>query len=106
LYLRVLPKANASFAPEVLAHPLVRAWQVHAPEVVYYEYKHAALQRSVMVIIGIPGEAIRTGPNLPGTGHKVRQAGRQLAPINQIENERRRYQPYAKGFTGDSHPGK
>ena len=85
LYLRVLPEADASFAPEVLAHQLMRARQVHAPEVVYYEHKHAGLQRAVMVTAEIPGEAIGDRADLPGIDQIIRQAGRELALINRIE---------------------
>ncbi len=50
-YLRVLPEVNASFAPEVYVHEMLRAKNVKVPEVVYFEHYNEAVQRSVMVTI-------------------------------------------------------
>jgi len=38
-YLRVLPEAGASFAPEVTAHTLLRQRQVNVPEAIYFEQR-------------------------------------------------------------------
>ena len=45
-YLRVLPEAGASFAPEVRAHALLRARGVAVPVVIYFEHCHPALRRA------------------------------------------------------------
>ncbi len=52
-YLRVLPEVNASFAPEVYVHEMLRAKNVKVPEVVYFEHYNEAVQRSVMVTIPV-----------------------------------------------------
>ncbi len=86
-YLRVLPEAGDSFAPEVRAHALLRARGVAVPEVVYFEHCNPALQRSVMVTTAIPG-----GPGgRRAVGRDTREilaaAGRDLAVINSLAVE-------------------
>ena len=57
-YLRVLPEVNASFAPEMYVHELLRTKDVKVPDVVYFEHYNEALQRSVMVTTAIKGKHI------------------------------------------------
>ncbi len=48
-YLRVLPEAGDSFAPEAHVHTLLRQRGARVPEALYLEHRNEALQRSVMV---------------------------------------------------------
>jgi aminoglycoside phosphotransferase (APT) family kinase protein len=84
LYLRILPERDASFAPEAYAHSLLRMRQVRVPEVIYFEHYNPALRRSAMVTTEILGQAIGHGLRPPNVRQIVRQAGRELARINQI----------------------
>ncbi len=86
-YLRVLPEVGASFAPEVLAHRLLRHGDVHVPDVVYFEHRNKVLQRSVMVTTEVEGEHI--DHSLPDEVMRqiLWEAGRDLALINSIPVE-------------------
>lgn len=81
-YLRVLPEPGASFAPEVLAHRLLRQHNVRVPDVITFEHRNQALQRSVMITTEVEGEPI--DPGLPDEAKRriLREAGRDLAVIN------------------------
>lgn len=83
-YLRVLPEAGASFAPEVRVHALLRERGVSVPEVVYFEHRNEALQRSVMVTTAIAGDHVGRRPVDDDTGRILVAAGRDLAVINSI----------------------
>lgn len=84
LYLRVLPERGASFAPEALAHDLLRHHGVSVPEVVYYEAGNELLQRSIMVTTEIPGTAL-TRSSLGNDSQSILdKAGQCLAIINAI----------------------
>ncbi len=83
-YLRVLPEVNASFAPEVYVHEMLRAKNVKVPEVVYFEHYNEAVQRSVMVTTAIKGKHIGHYHVNEVTGNVLVEAGRDLAVINSI----------------------
>ena len=86
-YLRVLPEADASFAPEVRAHTLLRAHGVAVPEVIYFEHCNPVLQRSVMVTTEIPGSPVGRWAVERDTREIVAAAGRDLAVINSLAVE-------------------
>jgi hypothetical protein len=86
-YLRVLPEADASFAPEVRAHALLRARGVAVPEVIYFEHCNAALQRSVMVTTEIPGSHFGHRAVDRDTRDILAAAGRDLAVVNSLAVE-------------------
>jgi len=83
-YLRVLPEVNASFAPEVYVHEMLRAKDVKVPEVVYFEHYNEAVQRSVMVTTAIEGKHIGHYPANEVPRSILVEAGRDLAIINSI----------------------
>jgi aminoglycoside phosphotransferase len=77
-YLRIAEGRDASLAPEVQAHTLLRARGVSVPEVIYYEVLNADLERDVMITTEIPGEPVASlgfDAHTPGI---LRQAGRDL----------------------------
>ena len=82
-YLRVLPGEDASFAPEVAAHTLLRQRQVNVPEVIYFEQSNELLQRSIMMTTAIKGRPLSQSPDLPVEVREaiVTEAGRDLALI-------------------------
>ncbi len=83
-YLRVLPEVNASFAPEVYVHAMLRAKDVKVPEVVYFEHYNEALQRSVMVTTAIKGKHIGHYPVNEVSRNTLVEAGQDLAVINSV----------------------
>jgi aminoglycoside phosphotransferase (APT) family kinase protein len=83
-YLRVLPEENASFAPEVYVHSLLSAQNLHVPEIVYFEHTNNAFQRSVVVTTAIAGTPIPLDGSPEAMASVLRQAGRELALINQV----------------------
>ncbi len=83
-YLRVLPEAGASFAPEVGVHELLRARGVSVPVVVHFEHRNAALQRSVMVTTAIPGHPLARSDLDRYTPAILHRAGQDLAIINSL----------------------
>jgi aminoglycoside phosphotransferase len=84
-YLRILPELDASFAPEVYVHMLLWARGLRVPEVVYFEYVHPALQRSVMITTEIPGHALGYGARTPDVRPILHHAGQELARVNAVE---------------------
>ncbi len=84
-YLRILPELDASFAPEVYVHTMLRAHGLCVPEVVYFEHLHPTLQRSVMITTEIPGQAIGYGSHADDVHPIIRHAGRELARINTVK---------------------
>lgn len=88
-YLRVLPEAGASFAPEVLVHWRLRALGVRVPEVIYFEDGYAPLQRSVMVVSEIHGSPLASSAGFaPSQLDTIATAaGCDLARINAIAVE-------------------
>ena len=85
-YLRVLPEADATFAPEVVAHQRMCALGVKAPEVVYYEPIYEPLQRSVMLVREIAGAPLSRSPGLDSAtlAAIAEAAGADLARINSL----------------------
>jgi hypothetical protein len=83
-YLRILPEANESFAPEVRVHELLRTKNVKVPKVVYFEHYNESLQRSVMVTGEIKGKHIGCYPANEIPRSILVEAGRDLAVINSI----------------------
>jgi aminoglycoside phosphotransferase len=83
-YLRVLPEVNASFAPEVYVHAMLRAKDVKVPEVVYFEHYNEAVQRSVMVTTAIKGKHIGHYHVNEVNRNVLVEAGRDLAIINSV----------------------
>src|SRR5258708_12709093 len=81
-YLRVLPEINASFAPEVYVHKLLRDKQVKVPEVIYFEHCNELLQRSVMVTTEIKGTHLGHCSAQQNQRTILYEAGRNLAVIN------------------------
>jgi aminoglycoside phosphotransferase (APT) family kinase protein len=83
-YLRMLPEADASFAPEVAAYTLLRARGVSVPEIVYFAHRDAILDRSVMVTTEIPGQPLARLGLDRHTQHVLYRAGQDLAAINSL----------------------
>ena len=83
-YLRVLPEADASFAPEVGVHQQLRARGVGVPAVIHFEHRNAALQRSVMVTREMPGHALDRSGLDRHTPAILHRAGQDLATINSL----------------------
>ena len=83
-YLRLLPEIDASFAPEVYIHQLLRAKGVKVPEVVYYEHYNEVLRQSLMLITEIKGTHLGNCTSLEDQKAILREAGRDLALINSI----------------------
>lgn len=83
-YLRVAEEREASLAPEVRVHELLRRRGVRVPEVVYFEHFHEGLQRSVMLTTEIEGESIEHRPAHERLREALIPAGRDLAIINSI----------------------
>ncbi len=83
-YLRLLPEIDASFAPEVYIHQLLRAKGVKVPEVVYYEHYNEVLLQSLMLITEIKGTHLGHCTCLEDQQAILREAGRDLVLINSI----------------------
>jgi aminoglycoside phosphotransferase (APT) family kinase protein len=83
-YLRILPEAGASFAPEALAHTLLREHGALVPEIIYLEHCNESLQRSVMVTTAIAGQSLAHISRGQDIRKIVQAAGRDLALINSI----------------------
>jgi aminoglycoside phosphotransferase (APT) family kinase protein len=83
-YLRVLPEQDASFAPEALAHRLLRERGVTVPDILYVEDLNPVLGRSVMLTTEIPGRALGYASVPPQIHDILLAAGRDLARINSI----------------------
>ncbi len=92
-YLRVLPEAGASFAPEVAIHRRLRQMHVKVPHVIYFEPCYEPLQRSSMVVTEVPGLPVRLPVSRsarldPKALHAIMlEAGRDLARINTMAVE-------------------
>ena len=88
-YLRVLPEEGASFAPEVVAHRLLRHLQANVPEVIYFDHCYEPLQQSVMVTTEVKGLPISQSSELRQEELEsiVIEAGRDMARINSVKVE-------------------
>jgi aminoglycoside phosphotransferase (APT) family kinase protein len=83
-YVRILPEAGASFAPQVRVHQQLRELGVRVPEVIYYEDLNEQLQRSVMITTAMPGRSVAEAGIGPETERILYEAGQDLARINSI----------------------
>ena len=83
-YLRVLPEADATFAPEVAAHGILRRRGVHVPEVVYWEDRNRLIDLSVMITTEIKGTSIAHNGRQSGLPEILREAGRDIALFNSV----------------------
>ncbi len=86
-YLRVLPETGASFAPEVLAHRLLREREASVPEVISFEHCNETLGHSVMVTTEIRGQSLSSRADAQAQRRVLRAAGRDLAIINSLSVE-------------------
>jgi aminoglycoside phosphotransferase (APT) family kinase protein len=86
-YLRVAEVCDASLAPEVCVHELLRERGVKVPDIVYFEPFDARLQRSIMVTTEIRGEHVGQRRVDGDTKEVLRAAGRDLAVINSVPVE-------------------
>jgi aminoglycoside phosphotransferase (APT) family kinase protein len=85
-YVRVLPRVGESFAPEAAVHEQLRELGVLVPAVVFFAERHPLLERSVMIVEALLGEALF---HAPASNHKmleqvVTDAGRDLAHLNSL----------------------
>lgn len=83
-YLRVAEEREASLAPEVYVHQVLRARGVHVPAVVHYEPLDARLERSVMVTTAVAGTPVGHAPLGNALPAILRAAGRDLAGLNSL----------------------
>lgn len=83
-YLRILPEQDMGFGVEVHVHQLLLQKGVRVPEVISFENHHEALGMSVMLVREIPGSSAGDGVTLGEYESILREAGRQLALINQV----------------------
>ncbi len=83
-YLRILPEADATFAPEARAHQLARQLGCAVPEVLAYEAQDPVLERSTMLTTEIPGQPLDPGADPAVVRAAMMAAGRDLARINSI----------------------
>jgi aminoglycoside phosphotransferase len=81
-YLRVLPEADVSFAPEVFVHNALFARGVHVPEVIHFEHYHEEFQRSLIVTTAIAGLSLARAASPKVITSVLREAGRELALLN------------------------
>jgi aminoglycoside phosphotransferase len=88
-YLRVLPEAGASFAPEGAIHRQLRCRQVKVPQVLYFEACYEPLQRSIMVVDEVPGQPVSASAQLepPALQAILLEAGQDLARLNEVSVE-------------------
>jgi aminoglycoside phosphotransferase (APT) family kinase protein len=104
-YLRILPEENASFAPEVYVHSMLAARTLHVPEIVYFEHYNDAFQRSIVVTTAIAGTRISTRASTRAMEPVLRQAGRELALLNQTPVDGfgwvQRTAPHVDGLAAD-----
>jgi len=84
-YLRVLPEKDMSFGVEVYLHRLLRQADVQVPEVIHFEPRHDLLGMSIMLVTEIPGSDASECLSAEMYANLMKDAGRQIARINQIE---------------------
>lgn len=82
-YLRICPDAGVSLAAEVAAHRQLIAMGLRVPQVLHFEPHNPIFQRSLMLVRAVPGRAIGSQPP-PRVDLVLRQAGREIARLNQI----------------------
>lgn len=84
LYMRVLPEANASFAPEVAVHRRLRELGAMVPEVVLWQHYNPQLERSLMLTTAIAGRDLQAQVRVDDLGPVLRAVGRDLARIHSL----------------------
>jgi aminoglycoside phosphotransferase (APT) family kinase protein len=83
-YLRLAETPQASLASEARVHMLLRERGVRVPDVVSFEPFEETLGRSVLITTEIAGEPVAARAVDATTRRIVREAGRELAIINEI----------------------
>lgn len=85
-YVRVLPRAGESFAPEVAVHEQLRQLGVRVPAVVFFAERHPLLERSAMIVEALPGAALFHAYAIQRDTMEqvVADAGRDLARLNSL----------------------
>ena len=83
-YLRLAEGPEASLAPEVLAHDVLRSRGVRVAQVVHFEPFNQDVGRSVMVTTEIPGRSLAEHHQGIDVGAVLAAAGRDLALINRV----------------------
>lgn len=86
-YSRVELEQEESFESQVHVHQILMAKGIHVPEVVAFENHNELLGRSVMLTKAIPGKAIGYDDQAPSTHQILREAGRDLAFVHQVQVE-------------------
>ena len=81
-YLRVLPEAGASFAPEALAHVRLSVAGVRLPQMLGWEAHSPLLGRSTMLTAELPGRALAEHSGPLDRAALLAEAGRDLARVN------------------------
>lgn len=87
-YLRILPEAENSFAPEKFIYQRLRALGVRVPEVVFFEHHNDLVRHSIMVTTEIPGVAVGYGKDRLALHDVVFQAGQELAIVHSLPVDR------------------
>jgi aminoglycoside phosphotransferase (APT) family kinase protein len=107
LYLRVLPEADATFAPEVWALVRLRERGARVPAVVAHAPRDERLQRAVMIVAAVPGAPLAPDHGPEVARRVLRAAGRDLALLQTVPVEGfgwvRRDRDRVTGLTGE-HP--
>jgi aminoglycoside phosphotransferase (APT) family kinase protein len=83
-YLRLSETPDATLGPEARVHALLRERGVRVPDVIFFEPFDETLGRSVMITSEIAGEPVAARELDATTRRIVREAGRELAIINQL----------------------
>ncbi len=86
-YLRVLPEAGASFAPEVRVLELLHTRGVSAPQVVYFSHHEPTLGASALITTEIPGRSLAEAGVSEHIAAVLFEAGQMLATINSFPVE-------------------
>lgn len=87
LYVRILPEAGLSFAPEAAVHTLLCRQGLRVPDVLYWEDCNPLVERSVMITTAIPGSPVYQADLSASIGSILRAAGRDLAMLNHVPVE-------------------
>jgi Ser/Thr protein kinase RdoA (MazF antagonist) len=83
-YLRICPEEGVSLGAEAAVHQRLSAIGLRVPRVLHVEPLNLVFQRSLMLTTEIPGHAIGDARPYQMADAIVRQAGRELARINQM----------------------
>jgi Ser/Thr protein kinase RdoA (MazF antagonist) len=83
-YLRVAEEAGLSMAPEVEVHTRLRSLGIRVPAVVAFDELAPEIGRSMMVVREVAGEALSSAVDRPTAAVVLRDAGRDLARVNEL----------------------